>query len=112
MPDYNLPPAPASDHLELRRPPTSPGRVPEPAPPIAHASAYMDIIQIHQSRKSPPSSPPDRKGIRLPWNRGPRPQDGIVSGLATTIGFGAAAVPSDVTENFKPINDGKKSPRK
>ncbi|KDN45572.1 hypothetical protein RSAG8_04896, partial [Rhizoctonia solani AG-8 WAC10335] len=115
MPDYKLPPAPSSNHLELRRLP-SPDQVPEPAPPIAHVSPYMDIVKIQQARRSPPrfgsTSPPDRKGIRLPWNKEPRPQDGIASGLATTIGFGAAAVPSDVIENFKPINDGKTSPRK
>ncbi|KAH7339868.1 hypothetical protein B0J17DRAFT_657122 [Rhizoctonia solani] len=116
MPDYTFPPPPSSDHLELRRAPTSPGQVPEPAPPIAHASPYMDIINIQQARRSPPRSgsisPSNRKGIRLPWNREPRPQDGIASGLATTIGFGAAAVPSDVIGNFKPISEGQTSPRK
>ncbi|GAB1524687.1 hypothetical protein RhiTH_007841 [Rhizoctonia solani] len=116
MPDYTFPPAPSSDHLELRRPPSSPGQIPEPAPPIAHGSAYMDILNIQQARRSPPRpgsvSPPNRKGIRLPWSKDPRPQDGIASGLATTIGFGAAAAPGDVVENFKPVNDINWSPKK
>ncbi|KAJ1304838.1 hypothetical protein OPQ81_005972 [Rhizoctonia solani] len=89
MPNYTFPPAPSSEHLELRRPPTSPCQIPEPAPPIAHASAYMDIVNIRQAMGSPPrsgsTSPPNRKGIRLPWDKEPRPQDGIASGLATTI---------------------------
>ncbi|QRW21726.1 hypothetical protein RhiXN_06715 [Rhizoctonia solani] len=58
MPDYTFPPAPSSDHLELRRPPSSPGQIPEPAPPIAHGSAYMDILNIQQARRSPPGRDP------------------------------------------------------
>jgi hypothetical protein len=119
--DYKFPPKPASKHLELQRPATPEGQLPEPAPPITHAGPYKDIAGLRKTRtmttsQTPPISPqkdvasalasPERKGVRFPWEKkDPRPQDGIASGLATTLGFGAAGAPADAVAHFKPSEE-------
>lgn len=112
---YTFPPNPSSKHLELEREPTQPGQVPEPAPPLPHVTPYMDIVGLKKAKSSsdsPRSAPksPDRNSVQLPWKKDPRPQDGIASGLATTLGFGAAAAPGGAVESFKPTNSDGKPP--
>ncbi|KAB5590750.1 hypothetical protein CTheo_5808 [Ceratobasidium theobromae] len=111
LPDFSFPPVPSSDHLKLERPPTSPGQVPEPAPPIPHATPYMDIVNLRKARRisNPTSASPERKIVHFPWGRDTRPQDGIASGIATTLGFGAAAAPNGTVDTFMLINNDSKS---
>ncbi|QRV79648.1 hypothetical protein RhiJN_07663 [Ceratobasidium sp. AG-Ba] len=133
--DYSFPPKPASKHLELQRPSTG-GEPPEPAPPLPHAGGYMDIVGFRKSRRpttsqtSPErrgtrleSTSPERKdvgedptlvekkGVQLPWDKKHgRSQSGIANGLATTLKFGAAAVPAEAVAQFQSSRE--VSPRK
>lgn len=116
MSHYDFPPNPSPRHLELQKKETLKGQIPKPAPPIPHATPYMDVIGIRkaQNASQPGSLSPERNGVTLPWgNRTPRPQDGIASGLATTLGFGAAAAAAGNTfGSFKPADDDKTSSEK
>ncbi|KAG9124811.1 hypothetical protein FRC07_010153 [Ceratobasidium sp. 392] len=128
---YSFPPRPASKHLELQTSKKE-GQTPEPAPPIPHAGTYMDIAGIRRAQASRPQdalqsperqdareSPsterkdvpellvsPGKKRIQLPWDRKHgRSQSDIASGLATTLQFGAAAVPAEAAAHFEPSDE-------
>ena len=113
MPDYNFPPNPSGRHLELQKKETKEGQIPEPAPPVSHATPYMDVMEIRKAQgasRRAASLSPDKKSTKLPWgNKDTRPQDGIASGLATTIGFGAAGAPGNTLESFRAAGNDKAS---
>lgn len=110
MPYYSFPPNPSGKHLELQKQETAEGQIPEPAPPVPHATPYVDVMGIRKARQASLSLSPGKKGAKLPWGgKDPKPQDGIASGLATTIGFGAAGAPGNTLESFKPAGDDKAS---